>query len=87
MARIERIAIEPNITTIAAHLDLALRTVMAALAQTLKWPAPKFIEIAVVRLDVIADRRRLNHPDLGAVLAQRMLAHWCWRIRSQRAEE
>jgi hypothetical protein len=32
MARIERKAVEPNITTIAVHLDLALGAVVAAFA-------------------------------------------------------
>jgi hypothetical protein len=33
----------------------------------------EFVEVAMMRLDVIADRRRLDDASLGAVLAQRML--------------
>jgi hypothetical protein len=74
MPLVERPAVESDIATVAVHLNLALRAVIAALAQRLKWPAPKFIEIAVMRLDVIADGRWLDSANLGAVLAQRMLA-------------
>ena len=51
----------------------ALGAVMAALAERLKWPAPEFVDVTMMRLDVIADSRGLDDASLSAVLAQRML--------------
>jgi hypothetical protein len=39
---------------------------MAPLAQALKRTEPEFVDIAVVRLDVIADRRRRDDAALQA---------------------
>jgi hypothetical protein len=73
MTRVERPAIKSDIGTIAVQLDVALGAVMAALAERLKWPAPEFVDVTMMRLDVIADSRGLDDASLSAVLAQRML--------------
>jgi hypothetical protein len=72
MPRVERPAIEPDIGTVTARLDEALRGIVTTLAQTLKWAAPEFVAVAMMRLNVIADSRRLHNAGLRAILAQRM---------------
>jgi hypothetical protein len=74
MPRVERPAIEPDIGTVTARLDEALRGIVTTLAQTLKWAAPEFVAVAMMRLNVIADSRRLHNAGLRAILAQRMFA-------------
>jgi hypothetical protein len=67
--RVERPAIQSDIGTVTAGFYEALRGIVTALAQTLKWAAPEFDAVAMVRLDVIADGRRLNNAGLRAILA------------------
>jgi hypothetical protein len=74
MPRVERPPIKSNIGTVAVQLDVALGAVMTTLAQTLKWPAPELVAVTLVRLDMIANRCRLDDTRLGAVLAERMFA-------------
>jgi hypothetical protein len=69
MPRVERPPIESDIGTVTAGLYEALRGIMTAFAQTLKWPAPEFVAVAMMRLDVIADGRRLNNASLRAIFA------------------
>jgi hypothetical protein len=57
MARVQRPPIEANIGAETARLDEPLRTIVAVLAQALKRAKPKLVNVAVVRLDVIADGR------------------------------
>jgi hypothetical protein len=72
MPRIERPAIQTNIRAEPMELDVALRRIMARLAQTLERPEPKPIHIATMRLNVIADFRRRDDATLEAELAQRV---------------
>jgi hypothetical protein len=74
MARIKWPAIKSDIGTIAVQLDVALGAVMTTLAQALKWPAPELVAITMVRLDMIANRCRLDDTRLGAVLTERVFA-------------
>jgi hypothetical protein len=73
MARVERQSVKANIRTIATRLDEALRSVMTLLAQALKRTEPKFIDIAVVWLDVIANRRCRDGAAFQAIFAKRVL--------------
>jgi len=73
MAQVERQSVKANIRTIATRLDEALRAVMTLLAQALKRAKPEVIDIAVMRLNVIADRRRCDDAALCAILTQRVL--------------
>jgi hypothetical protein len=74
MAPIEWPAVESNIGTVPTDLDVALGAIVTPLAQRLKWPVPELVEIAMMRLDVIADRRWFDNARLGAVFAERVLA-------------
>src|SRR5262245_42519632 len=73
MARVERQSVKANIRTIATRLDEALRAVMTLLAQALKRAKPEVIDIAVMRLNVSADRRRCDDASLCAILC---LSSW-----------
>ena len=55
------------------QLDEPLSRVMTCLAQRLKRTEPEFIDVATMRLDVIADRRRCDDGALQAIFAKRML--------------
>jgi hypothetical protein len=68
MARVERPAIKTNIRAKPALLDKPLRRVMA-LAERLERPQPKPVPVAMMRLDVIADRRWRDDAALEAELA------------------
>jgi hypothetical protein len=59
-------SVQSNIWAKATRLDEPLCRVMAPLAQALKRTEPEFVDIAVVRLDVIADRRRRDDAALQA---------------------
>ena len=65
-------SVQSNIWAMATRLDEPLCRVMAPLAQALKRTEPEFVDIAVVRLDVIADRRRRDDAALQAEVAERM---------------
>jgi hypothetical protein len=58
--RVERPTIEPDTRAETARLDEPLRAVVTRFAERLEWTEPELIDIAVMRLDVIADRRRLD---------------------------
>src|SRR5262249_60737535 len=60
MFRIERQAIEPKIGTETVQLDEPLCRIVTGLAKRLEGAEPEFVYVAVVRLDVIADRRRCD---------------------------
>jgi hypothetical protein len=70
--RIERPAIKTNVRPIPALLDEPLRRIVAFLAKRLKWPEPELVHIAMVRFDVVADRRRRDDVALEAKFTQRM---------------
>jgi hypothetical protein len=73
MPRVERPPIKPNVGAKPARLDEPLCTVVAALAQAHKRAKPEFVDVAVMWLDVIADRRRLDDADLRAIRTERVL--------------
>ena len=73
MARIQRPAIEADIRPETAQLDEPLRAVVTRLAERLERAEPKFVDVAMMRLDVIADCRRRDEAALEAELAQWML--------------
>src|SRR5262245_29415222 len=54
-------------------LDKPLRAVVTLLAKRLERAEPEFIDVAVMRLNVIADRRRCDDAALCAILTQRVL--------------
>jgi hypothetical protein len=57
MAWVQGPPIEANIGAETARLDEPLRTIVAVLAQALKRAKPELVDVAMVRFDVIADRR------------------------------
>jgi hypothetical protein len=64
MARVERPAIETHIRAKPAGLDKPLRGVVATFAEAHEWAEPEFVDVAVVRLNVVADCRRLDNAPL-----------------------
>jgi hypothetical protein len=73
MIRVERIAVEPDVAAITVQLDLTLSAVVTGLAQGLQLAQPELVDVAVMRLDVIADGRGLDDAALRAVRTERML--------------
>ena len=59
--RVERPAVEPDVGAVAAPLDKALRAIVTMLAERLERTEPELVDIAMVRLDMVADRR--GHDD------------------------
>jgi hypothetical protein len=55
------------------QFDESLRGVVTFLAKGLKGAEPEFVDVAMVRLDVIADFRRRDHAALQTILTKRML--------------
>ena len=72
MTRIERPAVQTYVSPIAALLDHFLGAIVTRLTQRLQPPQPELVDIAVVRLNVVADRRRNDQTALGAECAQRV---------------
>ena len=66
MARIGRPAVQTYVSPIAALLDHFLGAIVTRLTQRLQPPQPELVDIAVVRLNVVADRRRNDQTALGA---------------------
>ena len=64
MARVERPAIEANIRAKAADLDKSLRGVVATFAEAHERAEPELVDVAVMRLNVVADCRRLDDAPL-----------------------
>jgi hypothetical protein len=60
MARVERPAIEAHARAKPADLDKPLRGVVATFAEAYERAEPEFVDVAVVRLNVVADCRRLD---------------------------
>jgi hypothetical protein len=71
--RIQWPAVEADVAPIADRLDVVLGRHMAVLTERLSLAEPELVEVAAVRLDVIADRRRRDDAALHAELAQRVL--------------
>ena len=72
MIRIERPAVQANVGAISTRLDKLLTGVVTALAQALKRAEPKFVDVASVRLNMIADLGRGYYAALQAEAAERM---------------
>jgi hypothetical protein len=64
MARVERPAIESHIRAKAAHLDKPFRRVVTTFAEAHERAEPEFVDAAVMRLNVVADCRRLDDAPL-----------------------
>jgi hypothetical protein len=64
MARVERPAIEANIRAKPADLDKSLCGIVATFAKAHERAEPEFVDVAVVRLDVVADCCRLDNAPL-----------------------
>jgi predicted metal-dependent HD superfamily phosphohydrolase len=54
-------------------LDEPLRGVVTFLAERVEGAEPEFVDVAVMWLNVIADRRRRDDGALQAIFAKRML--------------
>jgi hypothetical protein len=70
--RVERPTIEPDIRAETARLDEPLGAVVTRFAERLEWTEPELIDIAPVRLDVVANRRWLDDAALQAILTKRV---------------
>jgi hypothetical protein len=64
MARVERPAIETDIRAKPADLDKSLPGVVATFAEAHERTEPEFVDVAVVRLNMVADCRRLDYAAL-----------------------
>ena len=64
MARVERPTIEAHIRAKPADLGKPLRGVVATFAEAHERTEPEFVDVAVVRLNVVADGRRLDDAPL-----------------------
>jgi hypothetical protein len=74
MAGIQRPAIRADIGAKTARLDKPLRGVVATFAEAHEWAEPEFVDIAAMRLNVVADCRRLGYASFKAEHAQRVFA-------------
>jgi hypothetical protein len=72
MARVERPAIEAHIRAKTADLGKPLCGVVAMFAEAHERAEPEFVDVTVMRLNVIADCRRFDDAPLKAERAQRM---------------
>ena len=64
MARVERPAIEAHIRPKTVDLDKPLPGVVATFAEAHERAEPEFVDVAVMRLNVIADCCRLDDAPL-----------------------
>ena len=65
MQRVDRPPIKPNIWSIAVQLHKTFAAIVTGLAQALQFPEKELVGVAVMRLDMVNDRRR---HDLAATL-------------------
>ena len=72
MARVERPTIEAHIRAKPADLGKPLRGVVATFAEAHERAEPEFVDVAVVRLNMVADCRRLDDAPLQAERTQRV---------------
>jgi hypothetical protein len=72
MTGVQRPPIGADIGAKTARLDKPLRGVVAAFAETHERAEPEFVDIAVMRFNVVADCRRLDDAALEAEHAQRV---------------
>jgi hypothetical protein len=57
MQRINRPTVETNVRRVTVDFQEALAAIMARLAQALQLPEEKLVHVAMMRLDMIRDRR------------------------------
>ena len=74
MLRVERLPIQAEIGAEAVQLDEPLRGVVAPVAQALEWTKPEFIDVAMMRFDVIADFCCRDDTALETERTQRIFA-------------
>jgi hypothetical protein len=72
VTRVQRPTIESDIRATTARLDEPLRAVVTRFAERLEWTEPELIDIAAMRLDMIANRGRLDDAALQAILTKRV---------------
>jgi hypothetical protein len=72
MERVERPAIEAHIGAKPTDLDKPLPGVVATFAEAHEGAEPEFVDVTMVRLNVVADCRRLDDAALEAERAKRM---------------
>ena len=72
MPRIERPPVQPDIGAISAQLGITFGAIVTRLAERLQLAGPEPIDVAAVRLNVVADCRRNDQPALEAERAQRV---------------
>ena len=87
MVRIERPAVEASIETIAVPLDLPLRHQMTIEAERLELAGPELGNVALVRLNVIADCCRRDNGAPSNICKADARAPGCFLIHAQRAVE
>ena len=72
VARVQRPPIQPDIGTETVLLHEPFRRIVTALAQAMKRAEPKFVDVASVRLNMIADLDRGYDAALQAILTKRI---------------
>jgi hypothetical protein len=72
MIWVKWVAVEPDVAAVTIQLNLTLGAVVTAFAQRLQLAQPEFIEIAMVRLDMVDDGGQLDQAALRAEFAQRV---------------
>jgi hypothetical protein len=73
MARVQRPPVQADVRAKPAQFDEPLRGVVTPLAQAHERPEPELVDVAMMLLDVIANRRRRDDGALQAIFAKRML--------------
>ena len=74
MIGIKRPPVQADVRAKPARLDKPLRGIVATLAKAHERTEPEFIDVAVMRLDVIADCRWRDDGALQAILTKRVFA-------------
>jgi hypothetical protein len=64
MVRVERPSIRANIGPEPTQLEKSLRAVVTPFAERLERTEPEFVDVAAMRLDMVADLRRRNDAAL-----------------------
>jgi hypothetical protein len=73
IARVQRPPVQAYFRAETVQLDEPLRGVVTMLAERLERTEPELIDIAMVRLDMVTDRRGHDDAAFQAILAKRML--------------
>jgi hypothetical protein len=73
MARVQRPSIPADVRAKPVDLGKPFSGIMTAFAKAHEGAEPEFVDVAAMRLDMIADRCRLEDAALEAELAKRLL--------------